>query len=352
MAFTIDKSASDRPLGFAAALAPDGASPLRGWIAVEQHASDRPGATVAALLPPRDAAGAANRFTLAQLRRSSATLRALAFVPAALDEEACARLAERVPRAAGIAAGIAPEQIAFAPLEGGASATVRVAASAEFPWVAKASPATFTRLCAALRTSTMPFTAASTRGIVDGHKVSLLGVASGRLRPDDRGALRVTLLTDARVSSATLEGLLEQAARLAIVTLAGFATPHPDDGIVAVASGLAGAAPIDPGTIGFETLRVATTALLQTLGRNLLEQAWQPEPACVIQVSVVGGRDAADAAREAETRAADPELLALVAGDSAPTANRRRSRDGSQAAIVFDLARGGTSATRWTTRPR
>jgi len=356
MAFTIDPRANDRPLGFAAARAPaDGAAgtagPLLAWIAVTRHAGGQPGAAAAALLPPSPPCSALNRRTRALLDRAAATLRGVAFVRAGSDAAA-------ITAAMTSAITVANEAVALVPCgEGGGDEPGPAPAPApDLGWIAQADAPLLASLGPTLGAG-LPCAAASTRGIVDGQLVSLLGFASGRLRAGPRSAWRVTLLTDARVESATLERLLHESTQRAWATLAGTTRPEGDDGVLALASGVAGTEPLALGSIGFETLRVAATALLQSLGRELLEQAWSPRPARVVQVTVVGARDAVAAAAKAEELAADPLLARWIEDETArssrsPRLTVRRTADERQAAVAVDLASGPASATRWVALPR
>ena len=359
MAFTIDPRANDRPLGFAAALAPAGTTPpLLAWIAVARHAGERSGAAAAALLPPTPPCSATNRFTLAQLDRSAATLRGVAFVRAGNDEAACARLAAAAAKSAGVTSGT----VAFVPCgEAGSGADAGAVGRADAPapavdWLAQADAPLLASLTPTIGAG-LPTATASTRGIVDGQLVSVMGFASGRLRAGPRSAWRVTLLTDARIESATLERLLHEATQRAWATLAGTTRPEGDDGVLGLASGVAGSEPLALGSIGFETLRVATTALLQSLGRELLEQAWTPQPARLVQVTIAGARDAVEAAAKAEDLAAEPSLARWIEDEAArshlrPRLTVRRSPDERQAAVTVVLPAGSASATRWVALPR
>lgn len=167
----------------------------------------------------------------------------------------------------------------------------------------------------------------------------------------------MTLLTDARVESATLERLLHESTQRAWATLAGTTRPEGDDGILALASGAAGSEPLALGSIGFETLRVATTALLQSLGRELLEQAWSPQPARLVQVTIVGVSDAVEASAKAEALAADPSLARWIEDEAARSHLRprlivRQSADERQAAVAVVFTAGSATATRWVALPR
>ena len=109
------------------------------------------------------------------------------------------------------------------------------------------------------------------------------------------------------------------------------------------------------------------TALFQSLSQSLLRAAWRPRSALLLQITVVGARDDATAAREAEALASDLSLLpptgAGAAAISGAKATRRQqwriAPDGTMAAFVVDLggssgsgSGGPASATRWTSRPR
>lgn len=353
MPFTIDRTLQHLPLGFAAAFPRAGSgaaaadAPLKAWIGVTRHAALRPGAAAAALLPAAARSGAANRFTRGQLDRSSATWRGVAFVAASLDERGCGALSA----ASAAATGIGFEQVACVP-QGSAGAGWVPAGSAALDWLAEADAPLLGELPAALRRAAAPgdgpLAAASTRGIVDGQLVSLFALASGRLPAIDRGPLRFTLLTDAQLASATLDQLLHTGIAPVVALLAGLAAPHPDDGLLALASGVAGAAPLDPDSVGFETLRVATAALTQALTRDLLEQAFAPRPAWLVQISVVGAKDTASAVADVEALAAAPDLAERLRVDRTV----RRSRDGRQLAFAVDRRAGSGQATRWTALPQ
>lgn len=339
MAFTVERGATHRPLGFSAAVGDDTSEVARGGasgsaigeagagaIVVERWAADQQGATAALLAPPDERADAAHRATRRTLASGLAEVRRLLFRHDGLHVSTTVRSpADRA--SAGAVDGFAPLAAALA-----------------------TPPAT-----------APPSALATTRGIVDGELVSLLGLASGRLRPTGRSPLRLTVLTDARLDRATLEPLLREAATQALGNVAGLASALPGDGVLALANGLAQAARVEAGSLGFETLRVGMTALLQELVRALLEQAWLPAASCLVQVSVVGADDAGEAVAQAEALAASDELASAVAealarpNASAARAGRfaiRRARDGQQVAVAIELGRGRSSATRWVALPR
>jgi N-acetylglutamate synthase/N-acetylornithine aminotransferase len=224
---------------------------------------------------------------------------------------------------------------------------------------------------------------ASARGVVDGQRASVLGVASGHVLPDDRASLRAWLLTDARPSRATLSELLRETSSRSFATIAGLASA-PRESVVALANGLAGAQELELGSIGSTTLLVGLVAVAQLLVRQLLEQSCAPRPALLVQVSVIGASDAAAATRLAESVAAsaavraalgegqeqresraprdsksvESALLATIAAagehadESRPTVRVVSSRDGATIAIGVELDRGAASATRWTAVPK
>lgn len=339
MPFSIDRTLHDRPLGFVAAFPQAGAArePLLGWIGVARHAADRPGAAAAAMLPAVPARSPVNGFAAAQLHRSSATLRGVAFVAAGIDAPACGALAAR----AAAPVGVGFEQIACVPLGPAGTAGDKETPA---PWLAAADAPRLGQLPEALRLRGEPVAAATTRGIVEGQLVSIWALATGRLPPRGRGALRITLLTDAWLASATLDQLLHDAVAPVVAQVAGVAAPLADDGLLALASGVAGAATLSPDSLGFDALRVATAALTQALTRDLLARALAPAEARLVQISVVGARDAAQAIAEAEALAAANDLAERLAADRSV----RRSKDGRQLALAVDLRCGTGQATRWT----
>lgn len=338
MAFTVERGATHRPLGFSASVGGD--SEWLGSIEVDRCAADQQGATATLLAPPdaqvneqvNEQADAAHRATRRTLASGLSEVRRVLFRHDGLHVSTAART--RDDRAtAGAVDGFAP-----------------LAAALATPSATATEPAT-----------APPSALATTRGIVDGELVSLLGLASGRLRPRGRSPLRLTVLTDARLDRATLEPLLREAATQALGNVAGLATALPGDGVLALANGLAQSARVEAGSLGFETLRVGMTALLQELTRALLEQAWQPAAACLVQVSVVGADDAAEAAAQAEALAASDELASAVAEVQArPNASParsgrfavRRTKEGQQVAVAVEIGRGRLGATRWIALPR
>jgi hypothetical protein len=349
MPFTVDRSLRDRPLGFVAAWPEPPGGHWRGWIGVERQAGGLDGAAAAALLPDVAVQGAANRLTRVHLARAAAAWRGIAFIANEADERECGAAVAAIAKAAGC--GV--EQLLLVPVA--STATPGAAASpASQPSDGTRAPvaaaARLGELPVALRrggADTVPLAAATTRGIVEGHLVSLFALASGRLSSQGRSALRFTLLTDAWLGNGTLDRLLHEGVAPSVATIAGLAAPLPDDGLLALANGVAAPAPLEPDSIGFSTLRVATAALGQSLLRDLLARSCAPQAACLVQISVVGAHDASSAASEAEALAASPELAHRLA--TGPGV--RRSRDGRQAALLIDRRIGRGEATRWTAIP-
>ncbi len=216
----------------------------------------------------------------------------------------------------------------------------------------------------------IPLVVASARGTVEGHRVSLLGFAAGRPSQDERaarGALQVVLLTDARLAPSPLEKLLRELAARSFATIAGLEPRLGSASIVALANGVAGEAELAGGSSGYRSLLVGGVAVAQVLVRRLLEEAFAPARARIVQITVSGGADDAEAARGAEALAAAPTLrsaltrLAARSGDASPALSALRAAGypdasarivvaprGDQAAVGADLRRGAATATRWT----
>ncbi len=353
MAFLVDRSAAHRPLGFAAAVAPHATANRvarwLGFVAVERCANDQRGATTALLAPLPGIADVANLFTQRELARSGAETRGVLFAAGSLGASWIATATRGATSEVPVAWVSLRGADDAAAIEGDARTDGELAAL-----IANSEVAGFERLAAAID-PLAPAALASTRGIVDGELVSLLGLASGALQPGARSPLRITMLTDARLDRATLESLWRESAQQALSTVAGLAVPRAADGVLALANGLAQSTRIEAGSIGFETLRVGATALLQELLRALLEKAWRPAPALLVQVSVVGARDPAEAAARAEALATDARLPEITRGQTIAEVGRtvvRRARDGHQVAVALNLGVGRFDATRWTSLPR
>ncbi len=215
---------------------------------------------------------------------------------------------------------------------------------------------------------TLPMAVASGRGIVDGYGVSVLVLASGRMAPPgSRTALQVTIATDARLDSAPLELLLRTTFDRSFATIAGLAAPHPDDRVLALASGLTGMGPLAPDSMGSRTLLVGCVAIAQAATHTLLQHAFPPHSAHLLQISVTGASDADEAAATAEALARDSTIggaipTTITAGDLEAAVRRllterglplvrmiaRHASGSRQSALSAELARGHASATRWT----
>jgi hypothetical protein len=353
--FSLDPGALHRPLGVAfgargaaGAAAASAAEPLAsGWIGVElprrrasgafdpAGAGER-GAPVALALPPPELCGAAGRVARERLRRSGATTRGLLLAKAPASESEVAMLSESAARAAGLAAD---ELLVLA-----RPAEVTLESSAR----------------------------ASARGVIDGMRVSLLGLAAGRPLPRRSEPLVALLLTDAALQPATLERLLNEVALLSFGTVAGLAKPARDDALVALATGVSGGAPLEVDSLGWRTLKVGAVAVAQRLVRQLLERS--ADGAVVLQLTVSGAASDEAAAHAAESLALSlhedawgaelrralvaPKGRSDVAGLLAPrlaaasiTATALRSAVTRRAGLLawrIDLGSGAATATRWS----
>lgn len=349
MVFSLDPGALHRPLGVAfgarGGAGAAAAEPLAsGWIGIElprRRASgafdpagaDARGAPVALALPPPELCGAAGTVARERLRRSSGTTRGLLLAKTPASEAEVVTLSESAARAAGIAAG---ELLVLA-----RPAEVTVASSAR----------------------------ASARGVIDGMRVSLLGLAAGRPLPRRSEPLVALLLTDAALQPATLERLLHEVALASFGTVAGLSTPGRDDALLAVATGLAGGEPLAVDSLGWRTLKVGAIAVAQRLVRELLEKT--ASGALVIQLTVSGAAGEAEAARVTEALAlalhenrelrsellqpkgkpATAERLApslASVGVAAPALRSAVSRRTRLLAWRVDLGGGAAAATRWS----
>jgi len=344
--FSLDPGALHRPLGVAfgarGAAGAAATEPLAsGWIGVElpphrafdPTGADARGAPVALLLPPPELCGAAGKVARERLRRSGGTSRGLLLAKAPAGESEVATLSEAAARAAGLAAG---ELLVLA-----RPAEVTVEGSAR----------------------------ASARGVIDGMRVSLLGLAAGQPVPRRNEPLVALLLTDAALQPATLERLLNEVALASFGTVAGLAKPGRDDALVALATGVSGGAPLEVGSLGWRTLRVGAVAVAQRLVRQLLERS--APGALTIQLTISGAASDEAAAHAAETLAlslhagaelrralVEPNGRSDVAGLLAPhlaaaslAAPALRSAVTRRAGLLawrIDLGSGAATATRWS----
>ena len=203
--------------------------------------------------------------------------------------------------------------------------------------------------------TTEPCRVASARGIVDGHRVSLLGVAAGPIGVPGRSGLDFFLLTDAKLATAALAELHVQLFARSFGTVAGVALARH----ATFATGRTLEAPIAAGSLGATTLLVGAAAVAQSLVQQLL-RATAGDEGRVVQITVERATDRTAAEAMAEALAADLELRARLATAKGPalalagiprTAKLRLTRDGRSAALQLDLAAGTFASTRWIALP-
>ena len=199
---------------------------------------------------------------------------------------------------------------------------------------------------------------ASARGVVDGVRVSVLGIAAGRPLPRRDEGITALLLTDATFGTGALARFAAELAERSFAQVAGVHAPHRDDAIVVVATGAAGTTPLTLDALGGRTLLVGAVAAAQSLVQQLLERS---EPsALVVQITVSGAPDVEVATRVAEAIATErpaPEALADAVARIAVGAGVRVDRmklfadwkrNATRAALRVDLGLAQASATRWT----
>jgi hypothetical protein len=346
--FSLDPGALHRPLGVTfGAGGDDAAEPLpQGWIGVELPAhrvneigggAGRLGASTAMVLPPPERCGAAGRFAREQLKRSGGLARGLLLARAPASDAQVRLLAEEAARAADVAMD-------------------------EVVVVARPNEVT-------LKSSAR----ASARGIIDGMRVSLLGIAAGRPLPRRDAPVVALLLTDASLRPALLERLLNEVAERSFGSVAGLRTPGPDDSLLALATGAVGSDPLELDSLGFRTLKVGAIAVAQSLVRQLLERSAPAglHETLVVQLTVQGAASDDDAVRATEVLALalgdEAELRrALVAPKTQGDLARRLASLLSHAHVAsaklqsgvvrrpkllawqVDLGAGAATATRWT----
>ena len=349
MVFSLDPGALHRPLGVAfGARGAAGALPAEplasGWIGVElprrrvlgafdATGAAAGGAPVALALPPPELCGAAGKVARERLRRAGGTTRGLLLAKTPASEAEVATLSEAAARAAGVDTG---EILVVA-----RPAEVTVESSAR----------------------------ASARGVIDGMRVSLLGLAAGRPLPFRNDPLVALLLTDAALQPATLERLLNEVALLSFGTVAGLSKPGRDDALVALATGLSGGEPLAVDSLGWRTLKVGAVAVAQRLVRQLLERS--APGALVIQLTISGAASDEAAAHAAETLALSlheeaglrrallepkgrddiaKQLAPRIAAASlaAPALRSAVTHGAGLLAWRIDLGSGAATATRWS----
>lgn len=355
MAFSLDAGPLHRPLGVVFGAPREGEGGL-AWIGVE-----RPGAETFALVPPPEVANAAGRWTRAQqaIARGGAADGAasgVVLVRGAVGEAQGKTLAQ----AAAGAAKRPVERIAVVARgdSGGAVPAGDVATVIAQADATKAPD--FARWLAAPRTPAV----SSARGVVDGVRVSALGIAAGRPLPDRSEGVTALLLTDATFATNALARFAAELAERSFGQVAGIHVPHRDDAIVVVATGAAGTSPLTLDALGGKTLLVGAVAVAQSLVQQLLERS---EPsALVVQITVSGAHDAEQAAAVAEAIAAQrpaplsPDALAdavaRIAAGAGVRADRSKlhadwKRNAARAALRVDLGLAQASATRWTAFP-
>jgi hypothetical protein len=353
--FSLDSGPLHRPLGVVFGAQREGGGGL-AWIGVE-----RPGAESFVLLPPAEVANAAGRWTRTQqgIARGGAADGAasgLVLVRGAVDETQVKALAQATASAAQ-----RPVQRVAVLARGGVGGPARDVASV----VAAADPAHAPELARWLAAPRAP-ALASARGVVDGVRVSTLGIAAGRPRPQRDDGVTALLLTDATFATNALARFAAELAERSFSQLAGVHAPHKDDAIVVVASGAAGTTPLTLDALGGRTLLVGAVAVAQSLVQQLLEHSDPADAgaaagaALVVQITVSGALDVEQAAAVAEAIAAErpaPDALADAVARIAAGAGVRveRSklftdwkRNATRAALRVDLGLAQASATRWT----
>jgi len=311
-----------------------------------------------------EVASAAGRWTRAQqgsARGGAADGAAsgLVFVRGDVDEAQVKALAQ----AAASAAQRPLQRIAVLARGGGGGAAGDVASV-----IGAADPAHAPDLARWLAAPRAP-ALASARGVVDGVRVSTLGIAAGRPRPQRDDGVTALLLTDATFATNALARFAAELAERSFGQVAGIHVPHRDDAIVVVATGAAGTSPLTLDALGGKTLLVGAVAVAQNLVQQLLERSDPAgtgdatSAALVVQITVSGALDVEQAAAVAEAIAAErpsPDALADAVARIAAGAGVRveRSklftdwkRNAARAALRVDLGLAQASATRWTAFP-
>ncbi len=347
MVFSLDPGPLHRPLGVVFGAEGDGSGGL-AWIGVE-----RPGAETFALLPPAEVANAAGRWTRthqddARGGAADGAASGIVLVRGEIDEAQVKALAQAAANAAQ-----RPLQriavLARGSVGGPVDDVAAVIAAAD---VGRA-PA-LARWLAAPRATAL----ASARGVVDGVRVSVLGIAAGRPLPRRDEGITALLLTDATFGTGALARFAAELAERSFAQVAGVHAPHRDDAIVVVATGAAGTTPLTLDALGGRTLLVGAVAAAQSLVQQLLERS---EPsALVVQITVSGAPDVEVATRVAEAIATErPALEALadavarIAVGAGVRVDRMKlfadwKRNATRAALRVDLGLAQASATRWT----
>jgi len=354
--FSLDPGPLHRPLGVVFGAGGEGDGGL-AWIGVE-----RPGAETFTLLPPAEVANAAGRWTRTQqgIARGGAADGAasgLVFVRGAVDEARVKALAQ----AAADAAQRPVQRVAVLARGGGGGEKAGDVASV----VAAADPARAPDLARWLAAPRAP-ALASARGVVDGVRVSTLGIAAGRPLPRRGEGMTALLLTDATFGTGALARFAAELAERSFAQLAGVHAPHRDDAIVVVATGAAGTTPLTLDALGGRTLLVGAVAVAQSLVQQLLEHSDPANAgaaagaALVVQITVSGALDVEQAAAVAEAIAVErpaPDALAdavarIAAGTGVQVERSKLftdwKRNAARAALRVDLGLAQASATRWT----
>jgi hypothetical protein len=363
--FSLDPGPLHRPLGVvfgagrAAAGRVDGGV---GWVGIE-----RPGAELFALVPPPAVANAAGRFTRAQQERGGAALEAAGGIVVAHGEvddarvKALALAAARAARRPHGRIAVLARRPSYGETAGGA--IVGPVGVAEVVAHSEATLAPeFSRWLAAPRAAAV----SSARGVVDGVRVSTLGIAAGRPLPGRSEGVTALLLTDATFATNALPRFAAELAERSFGQVAGIHVPHRDDAIVIVATGAAGTSPLTLDALGGKTLLVGAVAVAQSLVQQLLEHSDPANAgaaagaALVVQITVSGALDVEQAAAVAEAIAVErpaPDALAdavarIAAGTGVQVERSKLftdwKRNAARAALRVDLGLAQASATRWT----
>jgi hypothetical protein len=353
--FSLDPGPLHRPLGVVFGAERGGGL---AWIGVE-----RAGAETFVLLPPAENANAAARLAREQLARASGVqstpaASGIVFARGELDETEVRALAD-----AAADAGKRPRSRVLVLARRAARATDR-ASSIEVADVAKlvasadaARAMDLARWLAAPRDPAL----ASARGVVDGLRVSVLGIAAGRPLPGRDEGIAALLLTDAAFAPGMVAPFAAELAERCFGQVAGVRAPDRDDAIVVVATSAAGTTPLANDSIGGRTLLVGAVAVAQALVQQLLEKSGPAAaPALVVQITVSGALDGEQAAAVAEAIAVErpaPEALAdavaRIAAGAGVRVDRSKlhadwKRNAARAALRVDLGLAHASATRWT----
>jgi hypothetical protein len=351
--FSLDPGPLHRPLGVVFGAERGGGL---AWLGVE-----RAGAETFVLLPPAENANAAASLARERLARSSGVAAepgGIVFARGELDEAQVRALAD-----AAADAGERPRSRVLVLARRAARATDRassteVAAVAQLVASADAARAgDFARWLAAPREPAL----ASARGVVDGLRVSVLGIAAGRPLPGRDEGMAALLLTDATFAPGMVAPFAAELAERSFGQVAGVRASDRDDAIVVVATSAAGTTPLTNDSIGGRTLLVGAVAVAQALVQQLLEKSGpSAAPVLVVQITVSGALDGEQAAAVAEAIAVErpaPEALAdavaRIAAGAGVRVDRSKlhadwKRNAARAALRVDLGLAHASATRWT----